>query len=99
MKDCSVNIGKKKWKIKFVKSADMSRWSWGECDYPNVKNPQIWIKKSLPPKVMLNTIVHEVIHAIRPELSEEAVIETADTIEKVLIKCGLDPSSLKIDKN
>ena len=34
----------------------------------------------------MDTIIHEVIHAIRPELSEESVLETGTTIAKVLWK-------------
>jgi hypothetical protein len=32
--------------------------------------------------------VHELLHACRPELSEEAVTETADVIAGVLYKLG-----------
>ena len=34
----------------------------------------------------MDTIIHEVLHAIRPELSEEAVLDTATTIAKELWK-------------
>ena len=35
---------------------------------------------------MMDTIIHEVLHAIRPELCEEAVLETATTITDALWK-------------
>lgn len=95
MKDSYININGKNWKIKFVDHNRMSKWSMGECDYPAGRNPQIWIKDDLAPKEMLNTIIHEVLHAVRPELCEESVEETANIIERALLKVGLDPSSLK----
>ena len=41
--------------------------------------------RMLPPT---QTAVHELLHACRPELSEEAVTETADVIAGVLFKLG-----------
>jgi hypothetical protein len=32
--------------------------------------------------------LHEVLHAVRPELSEEAVTETADILERALDRLG-----------
>ena len=46
------------------------------------------VRQSLQPKAMLNVTVHEMLHACRPELSEEAVTETADEIAGVLYKLG-----------
>ena len=40
------------------------------------------------PKSFQNTLIHEVLHMVRPELSEEAITETADTIADILWKCG-----------
>ena len=37
---------------------------------------------------MLNVTVHEMLHACRPELSEEAVKDTADIIATALYKLG-----------
>ena len=44
------------------------------------------MKRSLKPLDLMDTIIHEVVHAVRPELSEEAVIETANAISKALWK-------------
>jgi len=38
--------------------------------------------------MLLDTVVHEVLHACRPEMSEEAVAETASTIARVLHRLG-----------
>jgi hypothetical protein len=37
---------------------------------------------------MLDTLVHEVLHAARPELDEEAVDSTATAIAKALYRAG-----------
>ena len=46
------------------------------------------VRQSLQPKAILNVTVHELLHACRPELSEEAVTETADVVAGVLYKLG-----------
>jgi hypothetical protein len=64
----------------------MSPFSLGECDDPTTSKPEIWVKRNQKPIDLMDTIIHEVLHAVRPELSEEAVLDTATTIAKVLWK-------------
>lgn len=87
-KEFFFKVKNKKWKLVFVKSKEMPK-SWGEADYPNVKNPKIWINKNMNERNTINTIIHEVLHAVRPELSEESVVETADVLTVALRKSGL----------
>lgn len=84
--EITIKINKKNWKIKIVKSTELSPSTCGECDHPSTAKPEIWVKRSLKPKDLMDTVIHEVIHAIRPELSEEAVLETASTIADALWK-------------
>jgi predicted metal-dependent peptidase len=84
--EITIKINKKNWKIKIVKSTDMSPHSLGECDHPAYANPEIWVKRSQKPLDLMDTIIHEILHAVRPELSEEAVLDTATTIAKALWK-------------
>ena len=84
--EIKIKINNKMWKVKIVKSTDLAAASYGECDHPANAKPEIWVKRSLKPIDMMDTIIHELIHAIRPELSEEAVLETATTIAKALWK-------------
>ena len=84
-KEITVKIKDKIWTVRLVKSKDMPR-SYGECDDPSVSKPEIWINRNLKQKDMLDTTIHEVLHAIRPELSEEAVLETATIVANVLYK-------------
>ena len=39
-------------------------------------------------QAMLNVTIHEMLHACRPELSEESVKDTADIIATALYKLG-----------
>lgn len=84
--EITIKINKKSWKIKIVKSTELSPSTCGECDDPSRAKPEIWVKRSLKPKDLMDTVIHEVIHAIRPELSEEAVLETANVITDALWK-------------
>lgn len=84
--EVTIRINKKNWKIKIVKSAELPNNILGECDDPKYSKPEIWVKRSLKPLDLMDTIIHEVVHAVRPELSEEAVIQTANAISKALWK-------------
>jgi len=84
--EITLKINNKIWKIRIVKSTEMSSYSLGECDDPKYAKPEIWVKRSQKPIDLMDTIIHEVLHAIRPELSEEAVLETATTVAKALWK-------------
>lgn len=88
MKDFRIKINKKNWQVRFVNSKQISRDSWGECDYPNVKYPKIYIYKNQTKRNVVNTLIHEVLHAVRPELCEEAITQTADVLERALNKMG-----------
>ena len=84
-----IRIDNRTWSLNFVKASEMqSRANWGECDLPTARKPTMTVRRSLQPKAMLNVTVHELLHACRPELSEEAVKETADTLALVLYKLG-----------
>ena len=69
-----IRIANRTWSLDFVKASEMqSRANWGECDLPTARKPMMTVRRSLAPKAMLNVTVHEMLHACRPELSEEAV--------------------------
>jgi hypothetical protein len=87
--DFHIRIRNKRWKICFVSSDKISRYSYGECDWPQVKNPKIYVRRKLSEAQLLNTTIHEILHAVRPELCEEAVLETANVIAASLRKMGV----------
>lgn len=84
--EVTIKINKKNWKIRIVKSTELSPMSLGECDDPGYAKPEIWVKRTQKPIDLMDTIIHEILHAVRPELSEEAVLDTATTIAKALWK-------------
>ena len=88
MADFTCKIGGILWRVKFVKSSEISRTAWGTCDWPPGKRPTICIRASMTPAQRLDTIIHETLHAALPLLDEEAVRASATDIARVLIKSG-----------
>ena len=84
-----IRIGRRTWSLDFVRRDDMqSRSNWGECDPPTLRAPKITVRRSLAPRAMLEVTIHELLHAVRPELSEEAVTDSASIIARVLYRLG-----------
>lgn len=70
MKDITIKIRKKTWNVRFVKNKELSPSSCGECDYPQVDKPEIWVKRNLQVDDLFDTTIHETIHASLPYLDE-----------------------------
>lgn len=87
-KKFSLMVNGKSWLIEFVGSDKISRGSWGEADLPTARNPKIYVYANQDEKNLVNTTIHEVLHAVRPELSEEAVTATADVLTAAIFKMG-----------
>lgn len=74
----TVYIGDQRWKIeraKFLRGCD------GDCNYDLRR---IRIHAKLTAVDLLDTLIHELIHARWPDLSEEAVIEFSETLSGVI---------------
>lgn len=82
-----VKLGKRMWFIRFVKSKDIPADRFGDSD-GTLAAPQIRVRRSLRGQQMLDTIIHEALHASRPELAEEAVTQTATDVARLLWKIG-----------
>ncbi len=83
-----LKINDKVWTIEFVDPKYLPE-SYGECDdaYDSgISAPQIWIRNDLSKKDTIGTLIHEVLHATRPELCEEAVDVTANVICEAIEK-------------
>ncbi len=52
----------------------------------------IYIDKSLPPGDLLDTIIHESLHACFHDLDENAVTEASESITKLLQRIGIQVS-------
>lgn len=74
----TVYIGGQRWKI--CRESRL-RTKYGECDYGA---RTIRICSSLVGLDLLDTLIHEVIHARWPDLHEEAVEEVATTLAGIL---------------
>lgn len=82
-----VKIGSKTWFIQFVRSRDIPADRYGDCGYAG-GTPIIRVRRALRNRAALEILLHEVLHASRPELSEEAVTTTAIDLARVLWKRG-----------
>lgn len=60
----------------------------GECDPPKNVSKAIRIGPRLPEPVLMETAVHESLHACLWDIDEEAVSETARDITKLLRRMG-----------
>lgn len=83
MKEFSLDIHGKKWTIRFSRLRGRAV---GWCDY---KNQKILVADRLPLQEKVDTLVHEVIHAVHSQLSEESVSYTGTKIAEALFVCGL----------
>jgi len=66
----------------------LSDGSHGDMDPAGVQKKAIRVSRTQGPLDTLDTLLHECIHACLPDLSEEAVEETATDIAKVLHRLG-----------
>jgi len=82
----------KRYDLRFVKRLKNDRGDSlaGQCDFAK---QQLRILVGQSPEEELDTIIHEVLHACLPTLSEKAVAETASGVSTVLLKLGYRPSS------
>jgi hypothetical protein len=60
----------------------------GTCDPPDAKGKKIFIRRTLPPRRLLEVLVDESIHASCWDLDNEVVVEMAERISAFLWRCG-----------
>lgn len=77
-----IKIGKKYWKIFSTNSLPKNLD--GTCDKPCTVGRSIQISERLCGEEMLDTIIHEMMHARHWDLSEEAVTEFASDVARFL---------------
>lgn len=73
----TIYVGDQRWKIQRVRL----RADDGQCDY---SNRTIKIADKLHGVDLLDTLIHELIHARWPDLHEEAVAEFSETLSGVV---------------
>lgn len=76
-----------KWKIEFVQKAGLPKKTWGDC---NNKTKVIRVRTDLCDLNVLDTFLHEMLHASNYVcFSEEFVEQTATQMAKALLESGL----------
>ena len=82
-RDYTFDINGEKWLIRFSRLRGKAA---GWCDY---KRRKILVHNSLTPKQTLDTLIHEVTHAIHPQLCEESVVYTGAKLAEIICGVGL----------
>ena len=77
-KTAYIRIRGKRWRVVFQNGGDTKSYGW--CDYDT---RTITIRYSPQER---ETLIHEIIHACQPDLTEEAVIEIENAIVHALNK-------------
>jgi len=78
-----INMRGKKWQLVFESIKDF-----GFCSMPTDKKPMIHINSGLEGTELLDTLIHEMLHACMWDMGEDAVNETATSIATVLAELG-----------
>jgi len=71
----------------------------GEIDCPDNPCKQIRIALDQSPESVLDTLLHECLHACVPDLAEEAVDQTATDIARLLTRFGLTIDTVSMRKH
>lgn len=79
----TVYIGGERWKVQWDCRL---RECYGVCDYDT---RTIKLRAGMDVADLVDTILHEMIHARWPDLSEEAVCDLSETMSGFLDACGL----------
>ena len=87
-----VKIGRQYWKLMFVKSLS---GAYGETDSPAGKNKTIRVRRRLKQDVLLDTIIHELLHASEWAAGEEWIDKLATNMSQVLILAGWSRRQIK----
>lgn len=82
-----VRIRDRVWRVRFMPAKSMGK-DWGRCYTPAGRHPLIEVRRSLRGRNLIDTIVHELLHAQHPEMTEEAVDATACMIARGLYAAG-----------
>ncbi|MCE2874533.1 MAG: hypothetical protein LW625_02680 [Planctomycetaceae bacterium] len=80
-------IAGRTWRIVYEDAKTMGK-DWGRCWLPAGRHPLIQLRRALRGYRAMDVLVHEVLHAARPELDEQAVEATATAIARALWKAG-----------
>lgn len=75
------------WRVRFEPARIMGT-DWGRCWLPAGRHPLIQVRRALRGRRALEVLLHECLHAARPDMSETAVDETASALALAAWKAG-----------
>lgn len=87
-------INGRRWRIRLVPAREMPRDALGDCDHPPGPHPTIRVRRNLTQQRLAEVVCHELLHAALPQLSEEAVTDTAAVLGRALFSLGWRRKSL-----
>ena len=76
----------KRWNLQTIEY--LQDGSCGSIDPVDTPNKRIFVALNQTPQDLLDTVIHECMHACLPDLCEEAITESATDIAKVLHRMG-----------
>ena len=86
-KEIKAKFNNRRWKIKFVNR--LAKGTFGDCqDSKKASERIIRVKKSQKEEDVLDTLIHEMLHAIFPQLTEDTVYDAANDLSRTLYKLG-----------
>ena len=81
-----VRVRGHKWELVFMER--LPSGAAGECDDVSTPRKAIWIATQQRSVDILDTVIHELLHAALPDLCEETILETATDLAKILTRLG-----------
>ena len=75
------------WRVRFEPARVMGT-DWGRCWLPAGRHPLIQVRRALRGQRALDVLVHECLHAARPDLDEAAVEAPASAIARAQGRAG-----------
>ncbi len=85
---------------RYLVTREPDRASWGTCDPPETTEKTINIRPRQGGRELLNTLIHEGLHACEFKWDEASIGQAADSIEGFVTRylrayCGFDAAQLR----
>ena len=86
-KEIKATFNNRRWRIKFVNR--LAKNTFGDCqDSKKAIERIIRVKRKQKEEDILDTLLHEMLHAIFPQLTEDIIYDAANDLSRTLFKLG-----------